>query len=62
MATNTKVYVSLEELKAIANSLESQREQIFNTYNSKVKTVLQNTDKCFRIAGLNTSEIVKNFN
>ena len=61
-AVNSRVYVSLDELKQIANSLESQREQIYNTYNNKVKVVLQNTDKCFKVAGLKTADILNSFN
>ncbi len=61
-AANSRVYVSLDELKQIANSLESQREQIYNTYNNKVKVVLQNTDKCFKVAGLKTTDILNSFN
>ncbi len=61
-SANSRVYVSLDELKQIANSLESQREQIYNTYNNKVKVVLQNTDKCFKVAGLKTADILNSFN
>ncbi|MBR4178225.1 MAG: hypothetical protein IKR57_02610 [Bacilli bacterium] len=61
MASN-KTYVSISELKSIAKSLETQREQIYNTYKNKVVPVLESSDKCFYVAGLSTKEIISNFN
>lgn len=61
MASN-KTYVSISELKAIAKSLDNQRDQIYTTYKNKVVPVLESSEKCFYIAGLNTKEIITNFN
>lgn len=61
MASN-KTYVSISELKAIAKSLDNQRDQIYTTYKNKVVPILESSEKCFYIAGLNTKEIITNFN
>ena len=59
---NNKAYISLGELKSIAKSLETERQQINSTYKSKIIPVLESSKKCFFVAGLDTQEIIENFN
>ena len=59
---NSKTYVSISELKSISQSLDVQRSQIYSTYKNKIVPVLESSDKCFYVAGLQTKEIITNFN
>ena len=54
-------YVSLNQLNEVAKNIDTEKDEILTTYNNKISVVLKNSDKCFHIAGLNTSEIISNF-
>ncbi len=62
MAANDTSAISLDQLKTVANSLEEQRQAIYNTYNQKVKKVLTSSQQCFQVAGLDFSQIESSFN
>ena len=56
-----KTYISLDGLKDIAKSLDTERQQILSTYNTKIAPALSSSDKYFHVAGLNTNDIMANF-
>ena len=58
MASN---YVSLTQLKEISTSLDSEKQEIMNTYKNQILPVLNSSEKCFHVAGLNTNEIISSF-
>ena len=58
---NNKAYISLDQVKAILQSLETERNKIYNTYKSNIAPVLNSSESCFKVAGLNTKDIISSF-
>lgn len=56
-----KAYISLEEVKSVLQSLENERNQIYNAYKTNIAPVLNASDNCFQVAGLNTKDIISSF-
>ena len=54
-------YISLTQLAEVAKNIDAEKDQIVSTYNNKISKVLKKREKCFHVAGLNTNEIISNF-
>ena len=54
-------YISLAQLQEVAKNIDTEKDQLISTYNNKISKVLKESDKCFHVAGLNTNEIISNF-
>ena len=61
MASKDGIAISIDELKSISKSLQSQKDTIYGTYTSKVVPVLESTRACFKISGLDFSNIESAF-
>ena len=59
MATDT--YISLDALKGIASSLQSQKDQISQSFNGDILPAIKASADCFKVSGLNLNEIVSSF-
>ena len=53
---NDKTIISLEDLKYIASNITEKRREIMDTYNSSLKGLLIESDKCLRQAGKSFEE------
>ena len=56
------VSIDLAELKSIANSIQTQREEIQKIYSGPIVSVLNASNQCFSISGLNLNKIYDEFN
>ncbi len=55
------LYVSTEDLKAVANSLNTKKNEITNIYNTKVKPVMEQSKEAITVSGLNFDEFNRQF-
>ena len=46
MATNSRTAISLAELKAVASSLQSQKDTIYSLYKNNIVSILESTRSC----------------
>ena len=60
--TKKDTSISLDELKAVAKSLQSQKDTINTLYKNKIKAVLTSTNTCFGVNGVDFSDIENAFN
>lgn len=54
---NDQTSITLEEIKTVLNTLKQQRDIINNSYNQDIKKVLESSNSCLQVAGLDTSQI-----
>lgn len=54
---NYSTSITIDELKAVLSSLKTQRDSINNTYTNDIKKVLESSDTCLKVAGLDTTAI-----
>ena len=54
---NDRTSITLAEIKTVLNSLKQQRDIINKSYSSDIKKVLESSNVCFQVAGLDTTEI-----
>ena len=57
MTNSGTTSITLEEIKAVLASLKQQRDTIKDCYNSDIKKVLESSDACLKVSGLDTSAI-----
>ena len=60
MATD-RSKVTVDELKKVSQSLNIQKETIYNTYKTQVKSVLSSSNDFFQISGVDFSNIESSF-
>ena len=53
--------ITTAELKRVLSSLKTQRDSIYNEYKNNIKRVLNSSSECFKVAGLNYSNIIETF-
>ena len=61
MATNSRTAISLAELKAVASSLQSQKDTMYSLYKNNIVSILESTRSCFKVAGVDYSAIENSF-
>ena len=54
---NNGLKVTTSELKKVLSSLKTERDTLNNVYNSQIKEILESSQSCFQIAGLDPSQI-----
>ena len=55
------ITITTAELKRVVSSLKSERDLIQNTYKSQIKSVLESSETCFKVAGLDYTSIINTF-
>ena len=58
---STKSYISLDSLKEISSSLQSQKDQISQSFNGEILPAIKASADCFKVSGLNMNEIITSF-
>ena len=48
MATNSRTAISLAELKAVASSLQSQKDTMYSLYKNNIVSILESTRNSFK--------------
>ena len=61
MDYSTSAKVTIEDLKLVLSSLKSQKETINSIYNGKIKSVLESSNSCLSVSGLDYSSIINTF-
>ncbi len=59
---NSKIQVSIVDLKNVLTSLKKQRDILNNEYKGSISSVLDSSQSCLGVAGLNTAVIKESFN
>ena len=59
---NDLVSVDVNELKTVASSIASRRDELMNVYYSIIRPVMQSTKECIDVSGVNFDEIDELFN
>ena len=54
--------ISIEEVKVVLNNLKAQNELIKNTFKNEIVNVLQLSESCLSVAGLDYSKIYDSLN
>ncbi len=58
---NSKIMVSIEELKSVLASLKKQKENLSSVYKGSISSVLESSNSCLAVANLDTSAIKSTF-
>ena len=61
MANNDVSKVTINELRKVSSSLNTQRETIYNTYNNQIRSVLTSSNDFFQVSGVDFSSIESTF-
>ena len=61
MANYDGVMISTDELNSVLNSLKKQKELIHDEYQKSIKTVLESSQQCFQVSGVNYSSLISIF-
>ncbi len=61
MANSDRSMVTIEELRRVLSSLETQKDIIHDTYYNKIKAALESSKDCFRISGLDFATIEQTY-
>lgn len=59
---NDLVSVDVNELKTVASSIASRRDELMNVYYSIIRPVMQSSKECIDVSGVNFDEIDELFN
>ncbi len=59
---NNGLAVTTADLKKVLSSLKSERDTINKVYTSQIKSVLESSQACFQVAGLNYTTILNSIN
>ncbi len=59
---NDLVSVDVNELKKVASSIASRRDELMNVYYSIIRPVMQSSKECIDVSGVNFDEIDELFN
>jgi uncharacterized protein YukE len=55
------ININTAEVRAIANSLSSKKEELNNIYRSRLAPLLRSIDEYLRVSGLSYDEVVSSF-
>ena len=55
------LYVSPDELRTVAQSLQTKRTQLQNIYNTKVRSIMEQSKEAIQISGLDFNEFNTQF-
>ena len=55
------LYVSIDDLKAVAQRLLSERDELINIYNSKVKLIIEASKDAIIVSSLDFNEVNRQF-
>ena len=59
---NSGLKVTTEELRKVLTALKNERDTIQKTYTSQIKGVLESSESCFQVSGLDYSTITSTIN
>ncbi len=59
---NDKIVVKTEEIRQIAQNINAKREEIKNVYSANVLPILNSSEECLKVSGLNYEEVLQSFN
>lgn len=59
---NEKTVVKTDEIRQIANNINSKREEINGVFKTDVLPVLNSSEDCLKVSGLNYDEVINAFN
>ena len=53
--------ITASELKIVLNSLKNQRDIIYKTYNGEIKNVLDSSQGCLTVSGVDYNSMIESF-
>ena len=60
-AKNDTISIDIEKVREVARGIDSKREEMHNTYASKVQPLLKSIEECLTVSGVSYDEIISSF-
>ena len=58
---NDKALVKTDEIRQIAQNISTRREEIKNVYTTDILPILNSSEECLKVSGLNYEEVLQSF-
>ena len=55
------IKINTNEVRAIANRLDSKKEEMLNVYKSRLVPLLKSSEECLKVSNLSYDEIINSF-
>ena len=59
---NDKIVVNTEGIREVALNIDKKRQEIINIFNQDINNILNLSENCFKVSGLNYSDVKSSFN
>ena len=56
------IKINTSEVRAIADRLDSKKEQIMNVYKNKLIPLIESSEDCLKVSSLSYDEVINSFN
>ena len=56
------IKINTSEVRAIADRLDSKKEQILNVYKNRLIPLIQSSEDCLKVSNLSYDEVIDSFN
>ncbi len=56
------ISIDIEKVREVARGIDAKREEMHNTYASKVQPLLKSIEECLTVSGVSYDEIINSFN